>query len=119
MLKFVKLRNLLPCKRALSSVTCDVTNSTHSLLGLVRYLRCCRNVDKERERELKRERGEWESDRQAGRPHISKRVAAVARIYFSTDARASRRRRSAAATDKRTKDETTAKNKKKNTVVNL
>lgn len=42
-------------------------------------------------------------ERQAGRPHISKRVAVVARIYFSTDARASRRRRSAAATatDKR------------------
>lgn len=65
MLKFVKLRNLLPCKRALSSVTCDVTNSTHSLLGLVRYLRCCRSANKERERALHRERGEWESDRQA------------------------------------------------------
>lgn len=45
-----------------------------------------------------REREHWQSGRATG-TDISKRVAAVARIYFSTDARARRRRRSAA--DKR------------------
>lgn len=61
-------------------------------------------------------------ERQAGRPHISKRVAVVARIYFSTDARASRRRRSAAATatDKRNERRNDSeKIRKKITVVNL
>lgn len=76
-MKLVKLQNLLPCKRALSSVTCDVTNSTHSRALCATFAAVALRTKSAREHCRERE----ESDRQAGHILVSASPSLLAFIF--------------------------------------
>lgn len=112
-MKLVKLQNLLPCKRALSSVTCDVTNSTHSQALCATFTAVALRTKSAREHCRERERGEWESDRQAGHILVSASSSVLAFIFrpmrVRVDDGGAQQQQQRINGTKRTKDETTAK----------